>query len=327
MRVSIATPVYSVARYIERCARSLFAQSYGDLEFVFVDDASPDDSLDILKNLLPLYPERRNAVKIIRHPVNWGLSAARNMAVEHCTGEFVLHVDSDDYLEEDAIERLVALQAETGADIVSGDAVKHTASGDYPLDEPDYPDKSSMLQTLAGQIQHHMIWGRLIRRSLYTNFCIKAEEGCNVGEDWQVLVPLVFHSSAIAHLKHPIYHYNCTNPTSYMTQKGSETIHEGIARQDFRSLEIVKEFIAEKIPHLYSLIKKNGRNFAHEMMGKCVRQGNRSLFRHFSQRLNADRDSYDRSVISRLIDGSFFAYLLYFNYCRILRKLSFTANS
>lgn len=71
----------------------------------------------------------------------------------------------------------------------------------------------------------------------------------------------------------------------------------------------------------------DGRIFAHEMMDKCVLLGNRSLFRHYSQRLNADRDSYDRSVISRLIDGSFFAYLLYFNYCRILRKLSFTANS
>ena len=101
--VSVAVPVYAVERYIDRCARSLFEQTYDALEFVFVDDVSPDASIEILSSLVKEYPARAAAVKMVRHPVNRGLSAARNTALEHCAGEFITHVDSDDYLEPDAI--------------------------------------------------------------------------------------------------------------------------------------------------------------------------------------------------------------------------------
>ena len=321
MRVSVATPVYSVSRYIERCARSLFEQTYDDIEFVFVDDASPDNSMEILRGLLPLYPGRNNSIKIITHPHNRGLSAARNTAVEHCSGDFIIHVDSDDYLEKDAIEKLVEMQARTGADIVSGDAVSHTRQGDFPFDEPDYPDKYAMLRNLTGQMGHHMIWGRLIRKSLYTDNHISAEEGCNVGEDWQAIVPLVYYSNTIAHLHSRIYHYNCMNPASYMAQKNSTGINEKIARQDFRSLEIVKGFVEGKDQQLYSLIKATGRTFAHSIMDECVKQNKHSLFLYFSRELDADNDLFDRGFLSRMVDRCFPCYWLYYNMRRIYRKL------
>lgn len=67
MSVSILVPIYNVEKYIERCARSLFEQTYSDIDYIFVDDFSPDNSIEILEKTLDEYPERKEHVRIIRH--------------------------------------------------------------------------------------------------------------------------------------------------------------------------------------------------------------------------------------------------------------------
>lgn len=76
--VSVIIPVYKVEKYIERCARSLFEQTLESIEFIFVDDCSPDQSIKILQSVLQEYPHRTPHTKIIRHERNRGLAAARN---------------------------------------------------------------------------------------------------------------------------------------------------------------------------------------------------------------------------------------------------------
>lgn len=321
--VSILVPIFKVEQYIERCAKSLFEQTYPQLEFIFVDDCSPDKSCDILQGLLDAYPKQKKHTRILHHDRNRGLAAARNTAIDNSTGVFVCHVDSDDYLEPDAIERLVRKQIETNADIVSGNATKHTLDGEVPFNEPSYPDKYSMLENLVAQMEHHMIWGRLIKRELYISNKIYAEEGCNVGEDWQVIVPLVYHASSIAFINYPIYHYNCLNQNSYMAQKSSlSIINEKILKQDLRSLEIVKEFVRKNDRHLYQLIKATGSRFAESSMNSCVREANRALYYHIVNWLKADKDYFDRPKTKLLIDGSYIIYWIYFNFKRGVRKLS-----
>ena len=70
MKVSVLVPVYGVAQYIGACAASLFGQTYRDIEFIFVDDCSPDDSISVLKAVLKAYPDRENQVRILRHEAN-----------------------------------------------------------------------------------------------------------------------------------------------------------------------------------------------------------------------------------------------------------------
>ena len=94
-KISIIVPIYNVEQYIERCARSLFEQTYDDIEYVFVDDCSPDNSLNILYEVLNDYPHRISNVKIIRHIENKGLTAARNSGLEVATGDYIAHCDSD----------------------------------------------------------------------------------------------------------------------------------------------------------------------------------------------------------------------------------------
>ena len=102
-KVSILVPVYGVEKYIERCARSLFEQTYDNIEYIFVDDCTKDRSIVILQKVLEGYPNRKNQVKILHHEKNRGLSAARNTALDASTGDYLMHVDSDDYLRKDAV--------------------------------------------------------------------------------------------------------------------------------------------------------------------------------------------------------------------------------
>ena len=103
IKVSICIPIYEVERFIERCARSLFTQSYQNIEYIFVNDCTPDHSIDVLQEVLKEYPNRAKFVNIVSHNINRGLAAARQTAIRHATGDYMFHLDSDDYLEHDAI--------------------------------------------------------------------------------------------------------------------------------------------------------------------------------------------------------------------------------
>ena len=95
-KVSILVPVHNVEKFIEKCARSLFEQTYENLEYVFVDDCSPDKSMDVLERVVDEYPTRKSQIKVVRNAVNKGASESKNIAVANATGEFVSFVDSDD---------------------------------------------------------------------------------------------------------------------------------------------------------------------------------------------------------------------------------------
>ena len=205
--VSILVPVYGVEKYIERCARSIFEQTYNNLDIVFVDDCTPDKSIDILQRVLEEYPERKAQTRIIRHAHNRGLSAARNTAVAAATGTFLTHVDSDDLLERDAVEELVKKQIETGAEIVTGVMVINEETLDDNYVEPTYKDKDEMMVHILSQIHHHEMAGRLVKRSLYTDYQLKALEGVNQGEDWRMSPILLWYANCIARLNNITYHY------------------------------------------------------------------------------------------------------------------------
>lgn len=242
--VSICVPVYGVERYIERCARSILEQSYENLEVIFVNDASKDCSVEILERVIAEYPSRRGRVVALTHESNRGLAAARNTGVDHAQGEFVMHVDSDDWIERDAVERLVRRQQETEADIVSGNAITHYNGYDQEMIEPDYADKNEMIQNVIGLTLDHVIWRRLIRRTLYVNNNISAVEGVNIGEDHYTLPQLVYYARSIAKVDYSFYHYNCTNPSSYTYSKCFEKDQEVIS-SNLKSLGILMDFFKQ----------------------------------------------------------------------------------
>ena len=251
--VSVLIPVYQVEDFIERCARSVFEQTYQNIECVFVDDGSNDSSIDILNIIINDYPSLKDRIHIIHHHENRGLAAARNTAINSCHGDFVMHVDSDDWLEPDAAELLVRRQQETDADIIYTRGNYLDNQGSVKIDCRGWStDRESLLANILQDIATMCIWSKLIRRSLYTDHDIIINELGSYYEDYQSLSQLVYYSKTIACLDAYIYHYDRANPHSIVTN----ALHSmEIQRQGLRSIQSVYDFFQNKEPLYLEYIK------------------------------------------------------------------------
>ena len=110
---SIIVPIYNVEQYLELCLDSIVAQAFNSKEIICVEDCSTDDSLSVL-----LKYEKNEKIKIIRHEKNKGLSGARNTGIKHAQGKYILFVDSDDVLANNALEILYNAINEQEMDVV-----------------------------------------------------------------------------------------------------------------------------------------------------------------------------------------------------------------
>ena len=117
-KVSIIVPIYNVEKYLRECLDSIIAQTYANLQIILVDDGSPDKCGDICDE----YVLRDGRVEVL-HCENGGLSVARNRGYSVCRGKYILFVDSDDYLEKNAIEVLVAHMESDNLDMLFYDAI------------------------------------------------------------------------------------------------------------------------------------------------------------------------------------------------------------
>lgn len=111
-KVSVIVPVYKVEKYLDRCVESIVNQTYENLEIILVDDGSPDNC----PAMCDKWAERDNRIKII-HKENGGLSDARNKGIDASTGDWIYFLDSDDYIENNTIEKMMSAAVENGADM------------------------------------------------------------------------------------------------------------------------------------------------------------------------------------------------------------------
>ncbi|MBE6229432.1 MAG: glycosyltransferase family 2 protein [Bacteroidales bacterium] len=205
--VSIIVPIYGVEAYIEKCVISLMEQTYSDIEYIFVDDCTKDNSIKILETTLEKYPLRSSKTNIIRHEANKGLSAARNSGLLHSTGDYIVHVDSDDYIENDFIEQCVDKIIKTDADIVFTD--RHFVYANIIKESHlcTYYDIREWRNALLSGRFPHAVWGCLIRKSLYTENNILSIEGLHQGEDFAVMCRLAYYVKKIDIVRKPLYNY------------------------------------------------------------------------------------------------------------------------
>ena len=211
IRVSILIPVYGVEAYIERCAVSLFEQTYREIEFVFVDDCTPDRSMDVLRETMDRYPGRAGEVRIIRHETNLGLAAARKTGIDAATGEYIMFVDSDDWLEPDAVEKLLAAAEKSGADMVACGFVQHFPGHDIRLFRSGAEDPTEYFYSVLGHDAWCTLWAVLYRSRLLKDDSHVRLPGVSFAEDYLLLPQILRHVSRIVRLDEPLYHYDCRN--------------------------------------------------------------------------------------------------------------------
>ena len=232
-KISVIVPVYNVEKYIERCVRTLFTNTIAlQCEFIFIDDCSPDDSINILKYILNRHSELANNVKILLSKSNRGSAAARNLGLYAATGKYVICVDSDDWVEPDYLEKLYLEAESTEADIVGcdyfRDYVDHVEKCKTIL---DHNPKQVLIKIISGEIPA-FLWIKLFKRSLFLENKIIWIEGLDVTEDVLICSKLFAQAQKIAYVDIPLYHYNLTNQNSLTNRLNEKKIKQIIQATD-----------------------------------------------------------------------------------------------
>ena len=217
-KISVIVPVYKTEKYLCKCVDSILGQTLTDIEVILVDDGSPDNCPHICDE----YAAKDSRVKVI-HKKNEGLGRARKDGWVNATGEYVLFVDSDDWIEADAAETAYNYASSHNVDMVYFDWIEDAQDSETRLTQPDYENAEYFEKLLEFKINAYA-WNRLIRRSLFDEHLILPEG--NLLEDFVLVSQLASKAFGILHLKEALYHYNRANIGS-ITASGNKANNIG----------------------------------------------------------------------------------------------------
>ena len=210
-KVSIIIPVYKVEKYLKRCIESVINQSYKNIEIILVNDGSPDKCGEICDS----YARIDSKIKVI-HKKNGGLSSARNAGLDIASGEYIMFVDSDDWIEEDSLEKLdkymdmsydiinfkFSFIKEGSKNIIE---LQSDSKESYECDLISYIDKLFM-----GELSF-FIWNKLYKKDLFNE--VRFPEGRNY-EDLATIYKLYFKAKNIIVTDYTLYYYWLGNSNS-----------------------------------------------------------------------------------------------------------------
>ncbi len=212
--VSVIVPAYNAHDTLARCLGSLVNQTLQDIEIIVINDASTDDTWEIMQRCEEQFPDK---VMIINGERNLGPGGARNQGLDHASGEYIGFVDSDDYVSQNMYELLYKRATETEADIVDSgfyseetDTALLTASDDLTgmLDD----NKRSKLIVSGGYLVT-----KIFRRELFNEPLIRMRENVTVLEDLEILVYMYLRASRLETVKEIFYCYCNTNGSGSKT--------------------------------------------------------------------------------------------------------------
>ena len=204
-KVSIIVPVYNGEAHLTRCAESILAQDYPELELILVDDGSRDASFELMRELAA----RDTRVKAI-HKENGGVSSARNRGLDEASGRYIQFSDVDDWLPIDATKLFMREIEAADADLVIGDfyrVVGNNVSRKGSIDEggllnrQEYADE--MLRSPA-DLYYGALWNKLYRRDLIERYAVRMDETISYSEDMIFNLEYLLHADKIAVLKAPV---------------------------------------------------------------------------------------------------------------------------
>ena len=202
--ISVIVPIYGVEPYLKKCLDSIINQTYKNLEIILIDDGSPDRCGEICDE----YAAKDSRIIVI-HQENEGLSEARNAGLNIATGEYLLFVDSDDWIEYEACETVLALALQQHAEMVCFAHKRYNSSGETiirAVDRPGVIEKTELIRQLVWEtgVIKTSIWNKFYARKLFQN--IRFPKGRNF-EDLAVFAYLV-HSANIIYVTNAIlYNY------------------------------------------------------------------------------------------------------------------------
>lgn len=223
-KISIIIPVYNVKPYLSKCLESCLQQTLYDIEIICVDDGSTDGSGELLDE----YANMDSRIQVI-HKENNGVSRARNTGLESATGEWIMYVDADDYLSENACERVWLESMEEPTDIITFGAdcfptvPKAGAWYDYALNvqfQRFYKFEPEVLFEAPGA--RPFIWHQAFSHELLRTADVRFNEKLSMGEDQVYQIELFPMAEKFAFIPDQLYHYRWCREDSAMGQLRNE---------------------------------------------------------------------------------------------------------
>lgn len=222
MKISVIITIYNVEKFIARCLQSVFAQSFKDYEVIIVNDATPDSSMSIVKKCV----RGHDNVTIVNNEYNRGLMMARKVGYSIAKGDYITFLDSDDWLPSSALEDLYVAMCNNNADIVGGqfaytDGAKVFGESNNSL-LYGY-DSHSVFKSLLKQEYSHQVWGKLYKKSVFTDCDYETLENFTNSEDLMLFYQIIDKIKKVVQINKVVYYYfanqDSSTRTSYNTSK------------------------------------------------------------------------------------------------------------
>lgn len=214
---SIIVPVYNVEKEIKKCLDSIKNQTYGDFEVLCVDDCGKDSSMDIVRE----YAQKDNRFKILTHEHNRGVSAARNTGLDNASGEYTMFVDSDDWLETNALEIIKNNFDKSKSEVIVFNIYNCYPDGKKEINDTTNFKKSNQTQVLLTENNLNtfigVVWNRAYKTSLINDNHIRFPEGMII-EDSDFTFKISMHIKSVFIIEDVLYNYLRNREGSYTTE-------------------------------------------------------------------------------------------------------------
>jgi glycosyltransferase involved in cell wall biosynthesis len=232
IKISIIVPVYNAEKYLHRCLSSIVMQTFSDLELILVDDASTDNSPAICDK----YSQNDSRIIVIHNKENHGCPQSRKIGLNRARGDFVLYIDSDDWIENAMLEKLYNKTQADNLDFVFCDYFSDNTPEKIAF---PCPDRDSLLNQLLELKFTHNVWNKLIKREIYEKIEFPT---ASWAEDKAITIQTVYYAQKIGHLEEPLYHY-CINKGSMAHNKDLEY---KIINERYENWKLILSFLSQK---------------------------------------------------------------------------------
>lgn len=256
MLFSIIVPVYNVEKYLRQCVDSILFQTYSDFELILVDDGSLDTCLSICDD----YAEKDSRVKVI-HKKNGGSTSARKIGINNAEGDYVLFVDSDDFIEESTLQLLhqtleinkcdvICFGHKTFPDSAKSHGLILYRDGAYSKEQMEKEIFPTLITGETGRRFPPSIWGKAFRRDLVMPILTALPNNIIIGEDSCVVYPSLYGAESIYILHEQLYYYRVENASLTRNYKKAFSWEEPFLRADFYLQYMSEELFGEQIARI-----------------------------------------------------------------------------
>mgnify|MGYP000137027075 CR=1 FL=1 len=241
--VSYIIPIYNVSGYIGKSVRSLLEQSYSNIEYIFINDCSFDDSEIKLRRIIEEFPERRNKIKVITNEHNLGSATTRNIGLDMAQGEYVMFADSDDWISCDYVESMVHKIESGDGDIVYCDYFESYDNNEKLITQNYGIDNIECIRSMLGGGLHGSTCNKIYRRSFILKSKQRFVAGADLFEDVSWNIRLFACTTQISYLSQAFYHYVQYNNNSIIKSMSSTEKKRNRALQRIENVRVACDYL------------------------------------------------------------------------------------